>query len=164
MAASLAEITTMDMPRPGPEHVRMARFAGKWSGEEQLSESPWGSGGPARGRCEIRQDLDGMAFVQDYTEEKDGKIVFRGHGVFTIDPGNGDVLWWWFDSMGFPPDPPARGRWNGELLLFEKKTPRGEARYEFRFGGDHYDFRIENRFPGQQDFAVFMHGRYLRQR
>ena len=31
------------------------RFAGKWSGEEQLSESPWGPGGPARGRCEIRE-------------------------------------------------------------------------------------------------------------
>ncbi|HEY6986444.1 MAG TPA: DUF1579 family protein [Rhodanobacteraceae bacterium] len=154
----------MDMPKPGPGHARLARFAGKWSGDEQLGESPWGPGGTARGRCEVREAVDGMAFVQDYVEEKDGKVAFRGHGVFTIDPGNGDVLWWWFDSMGFPPDPPARGRWNGDQLLFEKNTPRGEARYEFRFADDHYDFRIENRFPGQKDFAEFMRGHYLRER
>ena len=154
----------MDMPKPGAEHTRLMRFVGKWSGDEQLSDSPWGPGGPARGHCEMREATDGMALVQDYSEEKDGKTVFRGHGVFIIDPASGDVLWWWFDSMGFPPDPPARGRWNGDRLLFEKSTPRGEARYEFQFGGDEYQFRIENRFPGQQDFEVFMHARYLRQR
>ncbi|HEV7491727.1 MAG TPA: DUF1579 family protein [Rhodanobacteraceae bacterium] len=153
----------MDMPKPGAEHARLARFAGSWSGDEELSDSPWGPGGAAIGRCEMREAVDGMALVQDYTEEKGGQAVFRGHGVFTIDPANGDVLWWWFDSMGFPPDPPARGRWNGDRLLFEKKMARGEARYEFVFGGDHYDFRIENRFPGQSEFVVFMKGRYRRQ-
>lgn len=154
----------MEMPKPGAEHARLMRFAGKWSGEEQLSESPWGPGGPATGRCEMRVAVDGMALVQDYVEEKDGHTVFRGHGVFSIDPASGEVLWWWFDSMGFPPDPPARGRWNGEQLLFEKKTPRGEARYEFRFGGDSYDFQIENRFPPQPEFVVFMRGHYRRER
>jgi hypothetical protein len=154
----------MDMPKPGAEHARLARFAGTWSGKEELSDSPWGPGGPALGRCEMREAVDGMALLQDYAEEKAGQTVFRGHGVFTIDPANGDVLWWWFDSMGFPPDPPARGRWNGDRLLFEKKTPRGEARYEFLFGGDHYDFRIENRFPGQSEFVVFMKGHYRRER
>ena len=154
----------MDMPKPGPEHARFKRFVGKWTGDEQLSESPWGPGGAAIGRVEMREACDGMAFVQDYVEEKDGKPSFRGHGVFTIDPENGDTLWWWFDSMGFPPDPPARGRWNGDVLLFEKKTPRGEARYQFTYAGDVYEFRIENRFPGQKDFAVFMQGRYQRER
>ena len=66
--------------------------------------------------------------------------------------------------MGFPPDPPARGRWDGDVLLFEKKTPRGEARYRFAFAGETYEFRIENRFPGQSDFMTFMHGRYRRER
>lgn len=153
----------MEMPKPGAEHARLARFAGNWSGEEKLADSPWGPGGPALGRCQMHEAVDGMALVQDYVEEKGGQTVFRGHGVFTIDPATGDVLWWWFDSMGFPPDPPARGRWNGDRLSFEKKTPRGEGRYEFLFGGDHYDFRIENRFPGQPDFVVFMQGHYRRE-
>jgi Protein of unknown function (DUF1579) len=154
----------MDMPKPGPGHARLSRFVGRWTGEEQLADSPWGPGGPAIGRLDVREACDGMAFVQDYVQEKDGKVCFRGHGVFTVDPAKGDVLWWWFDSMGLPPDPPARGRWDGERLRFEKSTPGGEARYEFHFGGDRYEFRIENRFPGQPDFALFMRGDYRRER
>jgi hypothetical protein len=164
MSGPFSEIATMDMPKPGAEHARLMRFAGKWRGDEELSASPWGPGGPARGHCDMREAVDGMALIQDYSEEKDGETLFRGHGVFIIDPASGDVIWWWFDSMGFPPDPPARGSWNDDRLLFEKNTPRGEARYEFRFGGDHYDFRIENRFPGQKDFAEFMRGHYRRER
>ena len=93
----------MDMPRPGPAHARLMRFAGRWSGTEQLSPSPWGPGGAAIGRTTCRESLDGMALVQEYEEEKDGAVVFHGHGVFLVEPDTQDVLWWWFDSMGFPP-------------------------------------------------------------
>ena len=70
--------------------------------------------------------------IQDYEEERDGRIVFHGHGVFLIEPGTEAVLWWWFDSLGFPPEP-ARGVWDGEVPCFEKTTPRGEARYRCEF-------------------------------
>jgi len=56
------------------------------------------------------------------------------------------------------------GNWSGEEKLFEKNTPRGEARYAFQFGGDYYDFRIENRFPGQPEFVVFMQRHCQRER
>jgi hypothetical protein len=152
----------MDMPRPGAEHQRLfSRLHGHWSGAEQLAPSPWGEGGAATGRTHCRIGLDGMALIQEYEEEKDGRASFHGHGIFLIEPGTGDVLWWWFDSMGFPPEP-ARGRWDGETLLFEKKTPRGEARYRYEFGPDRYRFVIENRFPGQSDFTEFMRGDYRR--
>lgn len=153
----------MEMPRPGSEHERLfSRLQGDWSGPEWLAPSPWGEGGAATGRTRCHVALDGLALIQEYEEEKDGGICFRGHGIFLIEPGSGDVLWWWFDSMGFPPDP-ARGRWEGETLLFEKKTPRGEARYRYEFSGnDAYRFTIENRFPGQADFSEFMHGDYRR--
>jgi hypothetical protein len=152
----------MDMPRPGAEHERLfSRLQGHWSGPEQLAPSPWGEGGAAIGRTHCRVALDGMTLVQEYEEEKDGRVCFRGHGVFLIEPGSGDVLWWWFDSMGFPPEP-ARGRWDGDTLLFEKKTPRGEARYRYDFASDGYRFTIENRFPGQVEFSEFMHGNYRR--
>lgn len=152
----------MDMPKPGPEHARLAALVGSWEGEEQLQPSPWGPGGTATGRGVYRSVTDGMAIVQDYEEEKDGAIVFRGHGVFTIDPANGDVLWWWFDSMGFPPDGPARGRWDGDTLILNKSTPRGDGRYRYRLNGDRYEFSIENRFPEQEDFCLFMQGSYER--
>lgn len=153
----------MDMPKPGPEHARLARMAGEWSGGEQLEPSPWGPGGAARGNGVYRMVTDGMALAQDYQQEKeDGSIAFRGHGVFAIDPNNGDVLWWWFDSMGFPPDGPARGRWDGDTLTLEKSSSQGEARYVYRLLDDSYEFSIENRFPGQRDFCLFMRGTYLR--
>ncbi|KQZ66173.1 hypothetical protein ASD53_17260 [Lysobacter sp. Root559] len=151
----------MDLPHPGPAHARLMRFAGRWQGDEWLSPSPWGPGGAAIGRTVCRPSLDGMALIQEYEEERDGQVVFHGHGVFLIEPGSDTVLWWWFDSLGFPPEP-ARGRWQGEVLSFEKVTPRGEARYRYEFDGDRYRFVIENRFPGQDDYTEFMRGDYTR--
>lgn len=84
----------MDMPGPGPDHGRLARFVGAWSGEERLSPSPWGPGGRASGRFEFRVGVDGMALLQDYEEEKDGRVAFRGHGVFIVDPLTQGIAWW----------------------------------------------------------------------
>ena len=152
----------MDMPRPGPAHARLRRLLGDWSGPEQLSASAWGPGGAATGHFQCREALGGMAFVQDYREEKDGAEVFTGHGVFVVEPGADTVLWWWFDSLGFPPDP-ARGHWDGDTLRFEKHTPRGSARYRFAFDGDdRYRFVIENRLGEATEFAEFMRGDYVR--
>ena len=152
----------MDMPRPGPDHAKLMRLAGRWAGDEVLAPSPWGPGGPAHGATTLRVDLDGMALVQEYEETKDGQPVFHGHGVFVIDPHGSDVLWWWFDSMGFPPDGPARGRWDGDVLLFEKSTPMGDSRYRYEFFGDRYTFSLANKFPGQPDFTEMMRGDYAR--
>lgn len=153
----------MDMPKPGPEHERLMRFGGRWRGDEVLAPSPWGAGGPAIGNTTLRASLDGMALLQDYEEEKDGAVVFHGHGIFMIDPAGTDVLWWWFDSMGFPPEGPARGRWDGDVLLFEKTTPMGDGRYRYEFFGDRYTFAMSNRFPGQADFTEMMRGDYVRE-
>ena len=70
----------MEMPTIGPGHATLARLAGEWNGEEVLSPSPWGPGGAAFGRFSHRVELGGMALVQDYVEEKDGRAVFRAAG------------------------------------------------------------------------------------
>ncbi len=158
-----AEPAAMDFPRPDPAHLALLhRLAGDWTGPERAQPSPWGAGGESLGHGRYRVGLDGSALLQDYEQVKDGRVVFRGHGVFLIEPDSQDVLWWWFDSMGFPPAP-ARGRWQGDTLYFEKVTPQGESRYRYEFGGDRYRFVIENRFPGQADFAEFIRGDYTRQ-
>ena len=66
--------------------------------------------------------------------------------------------------MGFPPDGPTRGRWDGGTLRLEKSSPQGEARYVHRLLGDRYEFSIENRFPGQRNPYLFMRGTYRRKR
>ena len=152
----------MEFPRPGPVHARLQRLVGDWSGPEQIAPSPWGPGGSATGHFQCRETLGGSAFVQEYREEKDGQVVFEGHGVMVVEPGSDTVLWWWFDSLGFPPER-AIGHWDGDTLRFEKRTPRGEARYRYEFAGDdRYRFVIENRLGDAPEFSEFMRGDYVR--
>ena len=152
----------MDLPKAGPTHARLLAFAGEWEGVESVEPSAWGKGGPATGRTSFRGDLDGFAVIQDYVQLKDSLVTFRGHGVFTVDPQTDEVLWYWFDSMGFPPDLPARGRFEGDVLTLLRVTPRGSARYVHQISANEYRFSIENKFPGDEDFKLFMHASYAR--
>jgi len=152
----------MDMPKVGPEHERLRAFAGEWEGAEQLFPSAWGPGGVARGRMSFREDLSGFALIQDYVEEKDSRVTFRGHGVFTIDPVSKEVLWYWFDSMGFPPEAPARGTFEGDVLTLTRESPRGASRYVYRITKDQCEFSIANKLTGEPDFKPFMSGTYSR--
>ena len=77
----------MEMPKPTPQHRKLEAFAGTWTGQEKMLPSPWDpKGGDARGAITSRMDLDGMYLVSDYTQERDGKITYRGHGVIGYDP------------------------------------------------------------------------------
>src|SRR5262245_49839251 len=100
----------MDMPKPTEEHRRLHVLVGQWEGEETLSPSPWGPGGKAIGRSTMRTEMDGFFVIQDYVEEKDGKTVFRGHGIYGYDTQAKEYCWYWIDSMGFMPAAPSRGR------------------------------------------------------
>lgn len=151
----------MDMLQPGPAHAQLARLVGTWEGEEQLAPSPWAEAGVAHGRLACRMAVDGRVLLQDYEQTRDGRVVFRAHGVMMLDPASGDVLWWWFDSAGLPPEP-ARGQWEGDVLRLTKRTPRGEARYAYRADGDRLGFAIETRLPGQDAFGAFLTADYRR--
>jgi hypothetical protein len=154
----------MEMPKPTEEHRKLHVLAGDWVGDEKLSPSPWGPGGPAVGRYRGRVDMDGFFVVQDYVEEKDGRTVFRGHGVFGYDAQAKEYIWYWVDSMGFPPAAPSRGRWEGDTLTFRSISPQGEGRYTYRFDGDSaYHFRLENSFDGGKTFTLLMEGSYRKQ-
>jgi hypothetical protein len=151
----------MEMPKLTSEHRRLHVLAGDWEGEENLAPSPWGPGGRATGRSTCRVDLDGFWIVQDYVEEKDGRVTFRGHGLFGYDIESQEYCWYWVDSMGFVPAGPSRGRWEGDTLQLHSKSPRGQGRYTYRFDGERsYTFRIENSFDGGQSFQLFMDGTY----
>lgn len=153
------------MPKPTPEHAKLHGLAGTWFGEEKLSPSPWGPGGSAMGRAIYRVDVDGFFLIQDYIEEKDGRVVYRGHGVFGWDDARKKYIWFWVDSMGWIPAAPSLGSWDGDTLVFEHE-PRGaeRGRYTYRFTSeDSYDFTIENSQDGGQTWRTFMEGTYQRQ-
>ena len=152
----------MDMPKPQAEHQKLNALTGSWVGEEKIHPSPWDpKGGPATSKVEARS-LGGFFVVMDYTETRPGMPSFNGHGVFGFDGVEKCYTMHWFDSMGAPNIIPAKGRWDGNRLVFVNQTPMGHGRYSYDFQKDGlYRFTIENSQDGKQ-WALFMEGQYTR--
>ncbi len=94
----------MNMPRTGEAHRKLQALIGCWSGQEQLHPSPWDpAGGPAQCEVENRLALDGFAVIHDYTQRRDGRVNFQGHGVFRYDANEDVYQLHWFDSLGQAP-------------------------------------------------------------
>ncbi|TSD89772.1 DUF1579 domain-containing protein [Mycobacterium sp. KBS0706] len=147
---------------PGPLHRSLARLEGAWEGEEEVFSNPWGPGGPARGRWEFRFDRAGLALIHDFSEERSGGYRFDAHGVLTVDPAAEEIVWFWFDSYGWPPLTPSRGAWEDDRLVLEKHTPRGIGRSVFTVGPDRFTHEIESRPTGQDGFVPVMRGVFHR--
>jgi hypothetical protein len=151
------------MPVVTDEHRKLHVFAGSWVGDETLAPSPWGAGGPAVGKYAGRIECDGFFVSQDYIEEKDGKVSYRGHGVFGYDTAKKKYSWYWVDSMGSVPAETSWGSWEGDRLQFTSSSPMGLGRYTFELSGrDKYSFKIENSFDGGGSWKTFMTGEYRR--
>jgi hypothetical protein len=153
----------MEMPRLVPEHKALDLFVGRWLGNETLHPSLFDSvGGPALGRAFNRLGLEGFAVIQDYEQEKNGKVNYRGHGIFLWDGVAKTYFLHWFDSMGFPPVV-FRGRREQSVFIFEAQTPGGWTRATFDFSvTDAYRFVMEMS-PDGKNWAIFTEGEYARQ-
>jgi hypothetical protein len=150
------------MPKPNENHRKLHKLAGVWVGEEKMNPSPFGPGGTAVGRYNSRVDIDGFFVIQDYVQEKDGKTLYRGHGIFGWDEERKTFTWYWIDSMGVVPPSPSRGQWAGDTLTFEH-DPLGErrGRYTFRFASDtQLAFKIENSQDGGKSWQLFLEATY----
>ncbi len=153
----------MDMPRPGEPHRRLQELVGSWVGKERLSPSPWDPvGGEAVGRIENRAALDGFVVVQDYGQERNGAVTFRGHGIFSWDAPRGSYVLHWFDSMGMPPNE-YRGNFDGNVLSLSNQGPQGHSRAVFDLGEPgRYVFRMDFSQDGSH-WQTLMEGQYSRQ-
>jgi hypothetical protein len=118
------------MPELTALHGRLATLAGTWEGTEELAPSPWSPGGTASSTVTFTVAAGGFALVQDYRSD----TGLTGHGVFSV--SGDEVLWHWFDSIGYPPETPARGGYEGEALVLTRTSPRGTNRTTFMLDGD----------------------------
>lgn len=148
---------------PSPLHQSLARFEGRWTGEGEVFPNPWGPSGPSRGHWEFRFDPARLALIHDFSEERPGGYRFDAHGVLTVDPTAGEIVWFWFDNYGHPPLDPSRGNWEGDRLTLVKHTPRGIGRSLFTVGPDHFTHEIDSRLNGQADFTPVSRGEFRRQ-
>jgi hypothetical protein len=113
------------MPDLHALHERLAALAGTWEGTEALMPSPWSAGGTATATLTFAVAAGGFALVQDYRSD----TGLTGHGVFSV--SGDEVLWHWFDSIGYPVETPARGGFDGDALVLTRTSPRGTNRTTF---------------------------------
>lgn len=153
----------MEMPRPGREQERLKSLAGKWTGEETMHPSPWDpQGGPATSTMDSSIDVDGFYLISRYAQSRGGQVCYRGHGVIGYNAQEKCYEMWWFDSTGMTSPAPARGKWEGDTLMFEQQSPMGFSRSTYTLKGDgRYAFGIAHSQDGKQ-WTSFMDGSYTR--
>lgn len=121
----------MEMPKPSAGHRKLEKIAGQWTGPEKMYPSPWDpQGGAATGRIHSRIALDGFALINDYEQERDGRVTFTGHGVFTFDPKADVYKLVWFDCMGAPPEI-FTGTFAGDVLQLSHGGPGMHVRLTY---------------------------------
>jgi hypothetical protein len=145
-----------------PALVQLEFLVGELSGPEEVSTTPWAEGGPATGRVRGEHELDGGAIVQRQVQERDGAVAFRALNVFTVDPATDEVLLYSFDSVGYPPEPAARGTWHDGELVLDRTTERGSARTTFTPTDDGYRWSKSFRAPGSEVWSPVVAGRMHR--
>lgn len=154
----------MEMPTVGPEIQRLTQLmGGTWRGDETLYPSDWDpKGGAALGTWVVQPSLDGFALIVDYTEERDGQVVYRGHGIHGWDAQDRTFLAYWFDNIGVLPKQPVRATLDGQRYTYQSDDgPAGHTRMTYEWVSELFSFRIDT----SKDGVIWkpMHeGRYTR--
>jgi hypothetical protein len=106
--------------------------------------------------------------VQDYRHVDADRAEFSGHGVFMIDStdvmspaSRTPILWWFFDSDGYPPQP-AHGAWQDGELIMHRITPRGNTEHRFTVAGEQLSYRIRLQRGDAAEPEEFLSGTYRR--
>jgi hypothetical protein len=69
----------------------------------------------------------------------------------------------WFDSLGFIPNEPGQGKWDGRVLSFVRVSPRGRSRHKFTFDtNSSYKMQLESSFDSGATWIPVMEGIYER--
>jgi hypothetical protein len=153
----------MPMLKLTPGHQRLQRLAGDWEGEERLTRPHGRPVETAIGKMRARVEVDGLFLIENYVREKDGRVVFRGHGVMGWDTETEAYTSYWVDSMGFPFTAPARGHWEGDTLSLRTTVAGSDVRYVYRLEGDRaYHFRAEKSVDGGHTWKPSLEATYRR--
>ncbi len=96
LACLTAPLFAQEMPKPGPEHQKLANHAGVW---EAAIEMIGQDGQPAmsKGVSKIEMGLGGFWLLDSFSAEMMG-TKFEGRGVTGFDPGKGKYVGTWIDS------------------------------------------------------------------
>jgi hypothetical protein len=141
---------------------------GNWTGVEQQAASPGGPATAARAMIVFKLDVGDQVVVQDYRQVSADRAEFSGHGVFMIDRADPPataprtpILWWFFDSEGYPPQP-AHGAWSDGELIMHRPMRRGIAEHRFAFADEQLSYLIRVNLDNAAEPEELLRGMYRR--
>jgi hypothetical protein len=122
---------------------------GEHAGWQVVAPSAWADATPAKTQSWGEVLLDGIAVKHHHVSRRETGDVFETVNFFLRPPG-ASLLLYGFDTLGYPPEPPAVGTWNGGRLMFERTTTRGDSRTLFLPTPGGYRWSTEFRSPGNE--------------
>ena len=146
----------MDRPLPGSAHEALETFLGRWSGTTQWEATAWGPARTAAAEVVFARAAAGLAVTMSYRHTDADGAVTEGVGVFTMDPAHPDLLWYHVNSLGLPPEAPARASWQDGTLTIERRSGRGSARHTLRIDDGQLTHAAGLRLGSASEFSPFM--------
>ena len=117
-------------PKPGPEHQKLARFIGKWSGKGELKPGPFGPGGPMTWTETCEQFSGGFSVVCT-SEGKGPQGEMKGISIMTYNPEEKVYTWYGVDSSGWADL--SKGTLSGKVWSFSSSGTMGGKPIHSRF-------------------------------
>lgn len=146
----------MDRPLPGSAHEALEAFLGQWAGTTRWEATPWGPARAAAIELTFARAAAGRAVTYSYRHTESDGTRSEGHGVFTMDRDHPDTLWYHVNSMGRPPEAPARASWQDGTLTMERRSDRGTSRHTFRVDDGVLTHSAGLRLGKASEFTPFM--------
>ncbi len=117
-------------PKPGPEHTRIGYFVGKWTGEGEMKESPFGPAGKFTS-TEHNEWLPGGFFLVMHSEEKGPMGEGKALAVMGYNSEEKVYTYSAFNSMGMTES--AKGRVKGDTWTWRSESKLGGKPMKTRF-------------------------------
>ena len=152
-------------PKPGPEHQKLAYFAGKWASEGETKASAFGPAGKFTG-SETCEWFDGNFALICRSEGKFGDTTFKGLSVMGYDAAEKTYVY--FETNTFGETVFSRGSVAGDTWTWNNTSTMNGKPVHARFtlkqaSPDSATYKFEMA-SGDAPLAVIMEGKQTRQK
>lgn len=117
-------------PKPGPEHQKLSRFIGKWTGSGEALPGPFGPGGKMTW-TESCEWFTGNFHVICHSESKGAMGDMKGIGIIGYDAGAKRYTWFGVDSNGW--SSLSKGTFEGKTWSFLSEETVAGKTWKSRF-------------------------------
>ncbi len=129
-AAAISAQTPPQAPKPGPEHKRLAYFAGDWTSEGEAKPSPFGPGGKFTSKDHTRWQPGGF-FLVTHSEWKGAMGDGTGLAVMGYNSDEKVYTYHEFNSMGEAVS--SKGTVAGDTWTWNSESKMGGKVMKTRF-------------------------------